>query len=175
MQLNFQYPDNLVSGCAKYLLSIPSVTNILGEFPSGVPYLFQQTMGVDLQQQGGKKWPGNPVTALVIQAAGTWAAPSPLASEMYPKLAIQIWADPTRDANGQVVKQNDAYLAADWLYKVVDSYMNRTSSDVVMLGDVTTWGSTRLGDIAYLPRINSDNGVIMGTVYYGLMTSTFFD
>lgn len=166
------YPDDIVSGCVKYLLKIPAVTSLVGSDFNG-PWIFQETIGVRMQG-ASTLTPGFPITSLVVFNAGTWGSPTPGQTADYPKLGIEIWADPPRDPKGQVTSPNDARLAADWLYKTIDFYMNRTARGVVMFGDVYTWDSTRLGTITYLPPVPSDDHTIMGTVYYGIETASFF-
>lgn len=173
MQLNYQYPDDIVRGVTKYLIGLPDVAGLVGQFPNGTPFIFEEEIGVAMQGVS-KNWVGNPVTAVVVRSSNTWAAPDPMSSEQYPKVAIEIWADPPRDETGAVTRARDARTAADWLYQVIDNYLNRKTTGVVMMGSVTTWGSLRLAGISYLPSVPSDDHVLLGTAYYGLQMAAFF-
>jgi hypothetical protein len=173
MQLNFQYPDDIVRSCTKYLLSIPDITAVVGQFPGGAPFIFEEAIGVPMEGIS-MQFPGNPVTAIVVQSGGSWATPAPQTTELFPKITIEIWADPPRDDKRQVTRPRDARIAADYLFQVIDNYMNFTSSDVVMMNEQPVWKSYRLGNITFLPRINSDDYLILGTVSYGLQTAMFF-
>jgi hypothetical protein len=172
MQLNFPYPDDHVKGCTKYLLSIPQITNLVGQYDNGTPFIFQEEI---IQNMNGisAKWPENPVTAIVVKGSGTWGTPSPQTTERFPKLTIEIWADPPRGMDGKVTRPRDARLAADYLYNIMDSYLNFTSSEVVMFGTQPVWRSYRLGDIAFMPKLNSEDDLVIGTVSYGLQTAFF--
>jgi hypothetical protein len=166
------YPDDIVRGCVKYLLGIPDITSLVGSDFNGA-WVFEGAPGVRMTK-ASTLTPGSPITCIVVFNAGTWGAPNPGQTADFPKIGIEIWADPPRDEEGQVTRPQDARVAADWLYKVVDYYMNRTARGVVMFGDVYTWDSNRLGSIAYLPTVPADDHTIMGTVYYALQTATFF-
>lgn len=168
----FQYPDDIVRGCVKYLLGIPSITQLVGSDNDGA-YIFEGTPGV-LMQGRSMDTPGAPVTCIVVFNAGSWGAPSPGMTARFPKIGIEIWADPPRDENRNVTRPQDARVAADYLSEVVDYYMNRTARGVVMFGDVPTWDSNSLGAISYLPSLPSNDHTIMGTVYYALQTAAFF-
>lgn len=169
---NNNYPDDIVRGCVKYLLGIPDITNLVGSDFDGA-WIFEGAPGVNMQGIS-KTTPGSAVTSIVVFNAGTWGSPPPGQTVDFPKLGFEIWADPPRDEHGQVTRPQDARVAAEWLYKVLDFYMNRTARGVVMFGDVYTWDSNRMGSIAYLPSVPADDHTIMGTVYYGLQTASFF-
>ncbi len=172
MQLDFEYPDDLVRGATKYLLSFPDITNLVGQFPGGTPYIFEEKPLVTMQGVS-KQWPGNAVTAIVLTTSGTWASPDPQSTGQFPKLGVEIWADPPRDADGMVTKPSEARVAADYLYKVVDFHLNRTSSDLVFYGTVPIFRSVRIGDITYLPKIPSDDHLVLGNVYYAISTTSY--
>lgn len=169
---NNNLPDDIVRGCVKYLLGISDITSLVGSDHNG-PWIFEQTIGQRMQK-ASTLTPGFPITALTVFSAGSWGSATPGQTGDYPKIGMEIWADPPRDEAGQVTRPNDARIAADWLYKVIDFYMNRTARGVVMFGDVYTWDSTRLGTINYLPQVPADDHLVMGTVYYGLETAAFF-
>lgn len=172
---NFQYPDDIVRSCTKYLLSIPAITSLVGEFTGGTPFIFEEEIGVPMMEiSASPPFIGNAVTAIVVQNGGSWATPAPQTTELFPKITLEIWADPPRDEMRQVTRPRDARVAADYLFQVIDKYMNFTSSDVVMMSTQPIWKSYRLGNITFLPKVNSDDHLILGTVSYGLQTATFF-
>jgi hypothetical protein len=169
---NTSYPDDIVRGCVQYLLGLPSVTNLVGSDDDGA-WIFEGVIGVRMTKVSTNT-PGFPQLAMVVYNAGSWGSPNPGMTAKFPKIGIEIWADPPRDALGQVTNPQEARVAASYLYDTVDYYMNRTARGVVMFGDVLTWDSTRLGEIAFLPTVAADDHTIMGTVYYGLQTAAFF-
>lgn len=172
------YPDDIVRGCVKYLLSIPAITNLVGSDADG-PWVFEGACGVRMQGQSVNT-PGSAVTSLVVYRAGNWSSPTPGMTAEFPKLGFEIWADPPRQPPtpeslaGEVMRPQDARLAADNLYATLDYYMNRTARGLVMFGSVYTWDSVRLSGISYLPTIPADDHVIMGSCFYGVQTANFF-
>jgi hypothetical protein len=172
MKLNFQYPDDVVRGCVKYLLSLPDVTSLVGQFDSGQPFIFEGAIGVELKTYT-TKLPGNPVTALVVKSSGSWGTPAPQSTERYPKISVEVWSDPPRNTAGMVTRTRYSRVAADYLYQVMDSHLNFTASDTVMFGTQPVWRSYRLGEISYLPQVASDDGLLLGEVAYGLQTAYF--
>lgn len=172
------YPDDIVRGCVKYLLALPDVTNAVGSDANG-PFIFEGTCGVRMQGQSVNT-PGNAVTSLVVYRAGNWSSPNPGMTGEFPKLGFEIWADPPRQnpslevPAGEVTRPQDARIAAEYLYSILDYHMNRTARGLVMFGSMYTWDSTRLSGVSYLPTLPSDDHVIMGSCFYGIETANFF-
>lgn len=174
---NNNYPDDIVRGCVKYLLGIPDITNAVGADFDG-PWIFEGTCGKRMQGVSVNT-PGSAVTSLVVYRSGNWGIPAPGMTAEFPKLGFEIWADPPREINpdtgkGEVTRPQDARIAADYLYSVLDFYMNRTYRGLVMFGDVYTWESVRLSSVSYLPTLATDDHTIMGTCSYGIQTAHFF-
>lgn len=172
------YPDDIVRGCVKYLLGIPDITNTVGSDPNG-PWVFEGSLGTRMQG-ASVNTPGSAVTSLVVYRAGNWSSPNPGMTAEFPKIGFEIWADPPRQAPtlelpaGEVTRPQDARIAAEYLYSVLDYYMNRTYRGLVMFGDMYTWESVRLASVSYLPTMPADDHVIMGSCFYGIETANFF-
>jgi hypothetical protein len=172
------YPDDIVRGCVKYLLGISDITSLVGSDADG-PWIFEGTCGVRMQGISANT-PGSAATSIVVYRAGNWGSPDPGMTAEFPKLGFEIWADPPRQAPsldspiGEVTRPQDARVAAENLYSVLDYYMNRTYRGIVMFGDVYTWDSVRLSSMSYLPTMPADDHTIMGSCFYGLQTANFF-
>lgn len=160
------YPDDIVSGCIKYLNSISDIVDLVGSDPVG-SWIFDSFPAQNMT--------GTSSVCLVVSAAGSWGTPPPGQTGEYPRIQFDIWSDPPRDDMGQVTEPQAARRAADILYRTVDRYMNRTSRGVVMFGDLYTWDCNRIGSISYLPAIPSDDHLLKGTVYYAVESAFFFN
>jgi hypothetical protein len=174
---NTNDPDDIVRGCVKYLLGISDITNAVGSDSDG-PWIFEGTCGVRMQGQSINT-PGSAVTSIVVYRSGNWGTPAPGMTAEFPKLGFEIWADPPRQLSpdtgkGEVTRPQDARVAAEYLYSILDYYMNRTYRGIVMFGDVYTFDSVRLGSMTYLPTLPSDDHTIMGSCFYGLQSANFF-
>jgi hypothetical protein len=159
------FEDDAVQGCQKYLAQFPKIVNMLGQGENGLPWLFNG----DIYQNVAS----TSKAALVVRDAGSWGAPEPQTTAEFPRIAIEIWTDPPRDALGNVSTPVHARTKAYRIYRQVDRILNRTTSAVVVWGDLITFGCQRLGNPSYLQNTTDDH-VLKLTVYYGVKCASFF-
>lgn len=150
--------DDLVSGAAGYLLSLPDVVSAVGE-EDGVPFIFQRDMPFSLENRED--------VAIVVGSAGPWGAPNDHNTAEFERLSIQIWAGPIRDLDGDVIESNETHRRAKAVWRVVDRYLHRVSGGDQWWGSIRSVMCRRFGgyDDYVLP---DGNGTVVGTQIYGV-------
>jgi hypothetical protein len=154
--------DDLISGVVEgYLLNQPDVVAALGAFPDGVPYLFQRDLWLNLE--------GTQSTAARLYRAGGWAGPNPHNTMRFPRLGLEITADPVRDAvNNAIGSTAEVEQRLDKVYKVFDRHLHRPANAVQMWGSVRTIGCARLGEPMTFP-VADGGGLMRLSVFYGVI------
>lgn len=151
--------DSLITGLHKYLTAQPDVTATLGTFPfTTTPYLFTGSLWVAME--------GTSSTAAVISRAGGWAGANLHNTLRFPRISLDIYADPQRDA-GNVTDPGEAERRIDATYKIFDTHLHRPQSGIQMWGDVRTVAATRLGEPDVYPVPDGD-GLLRLQVFYGI-------
>lgn len=117
---------------------------------------------------------GTSSVALILSLEGPWARPNPHNTARFPRLRCDIWADPTRSANGS--HYADAEPRALAVFDAVDTVLHRTvGMDEVWgadsVADDPGWrvcGSSRVGFPEHLPVEDWEGGTML-VVSYGLV------
>ncbi len=154
--------DDLVAGCLRFLSEFDEIRAVLGVYDdTDTPFLFQHRLW--------RKIEGTQSTAAVVSYAGSWSGSNVHNTMRFPRLALDIYADPIRDelgnvagtAFGEVVRR----LLAAW--QQFDAKLHRTYDGAQMWGTVRTLGCVRLADPAldYLPE---GDGVRRLNCFYGV-------
>jgi len=152
--------DDLIQGAVKYLLGCPDITAVLGAFPeTGTPWLFQHTLWCTVE--------GSQSTAAVIDRAGGWAGANAHNTMRFPRIVLQLYVDPLRDAAGNVTDPGEAYRRIDAAFDAFDKRLHRAASGTQMWGTVRTIGCLRLGEPDAYPVPDGDGGMRL-TTFYGL-------
>lgn len=155
--------DDISQGCYKFLLSKADVVASVGSEDS-VPFIFNGNLYTTIQ---GK----NAVTAIVITSAGGWGGPNTGNTAEFPRIGIEVWSDPPRDALGNVTQPIEARTQAFATYHILDRYMHRPYGSAVYFGTVLTFSCVRLGEPLWVQN-NTDDKVGKLTVYYGVSCIT---
>lgn len=151
--------DDLVQGCVKYLLDEDNVHAALGVFPdTGTPWLFQHELWGAVE--------GSQATAAVISRAGGWAGPNEYNTLRFPRISLQIYADPLREA-GNVSMPGETWRRVEATFRVFDNLLHRPAPTVIMWGSIRTITCTRLGEPVVYPVPDTD-GMIRLQVFYGV-------
>ncbi len=151
--------DDLVQGCVKWLLDQPAVHTVLGTFPgTAIPFLFQN--------QRYERIEGTSSTAAVIARAGGWAGANEYNTASFPRLSLEIWADPIRDA-GNITDPGEAYRRLHATFRVFDRLLHRPQGGTVMWGSVRTLTCTRQAEPAVYSVPDGD-GMLRMQVFYGV-------
>jgi hypothetical protein len=167
--------DDLHSGAWQFLMSFPDVLAVLGSFPAddpvnpGQPWLFQHNIYQRMEAQSVVK--GTQATAVVVIYAGQFTVPTDSSTARMQRLEVDIWADPLRDAYGNVTDPSETEGRVISVWQVLDSHLHRASSDYGMQlwGDLVTTSSSRLAEPVPYPVPDGD-GLLRGVGYYGVST-----
>lgn len=171
-------PDDVATGCARYLAGFSDVTSLLGAFSvsdpnpgfAGRPWLFS-----DNNQGVLKVMEGSSAAGIVLGDFGGWDAPVPMATMRFRRLRVDIWVDPLRDVTANVLETSSVTANRGMaVFKAVQFRLQRTDPDAVLWGDLVTLGCQLLTDIQFLPVTDGD-WLLRGTAYYGVGFSGFAD
>lgn len=165
-------PDDTVQGCSVYLLSIPTLVNLVGSTNGqygNIPWIFQEDFtNPELVQTTVQ---GSSSIAVVVSDAGTWGAPNMNNTMENPRIRIDIWSDPPRDQLKNITDPLEARTAAKQVFDCLNKYLHRPQGGAEQWGDVLTTGCYRLGEPIFTPLKDGDY-IVIGTVYYGVLVAT---
>ena len=154
--------DDIVSGAATYLLAQPEVLAAVSSFVIGGT----NTPGV-FQYRTWAKMEGSSATCAVLTNDGGWAGPNLHNTLRFPRLTLNIWADPIRDGNNNVTAPGEVLRRAFAVYKVFDTFLHRTTGPEVMFGQLRVITSVRLTEpIIYV--VPDGDGLVRCQVIYAI-------
>ena len=151
--------DSLVQGAAIYLLAIPEVVAVLGVTPEGSPWLFQNSLKVNVEGTSGN--------AAVISYGGGWSGGNEHNTLNFPRLSVELWVDPIRDADKNVTDPDESFRRLDAVYKVFDRVLHRAQGGTQMWGAVRTLSSLRQSE-PLMYAVPDGDGLLRGQVYYAV-------
>lgn len=151
--------DDLVQGAVKWLLGQPTVTAVLGTTAEGSPLLFQHSLWVKVE--------GTQSTAAVISRAGGWAGANPHNTLRFPRLSLELYTDPLRDAGNNVVEPGESWRRIEAAFSAFDKLLHRPAPTTQMWGTVRTVGSLRQTEPVVYPVPDGD-GVLRLQAFYGI-------
>lgn len=164
--------DDVVQGCTVYLLGIPSLVNLVGSTVGQygtIPWIFQEDFTAPEQVQTTVQ--GTSSAAVVVSDAGTWGVPNMNNTLENPRIRIDIWSDPPRDALKNITDPLEARTKAKQIFDCLNKYLHRPQGGAEQWGDVITTGCYRLGEPIYVPMKDSDY-IVLATAYYGVLLIT---
>lgn len=125
--------DDVVQGCVKFLLAQARVRAVLGtDDGTTEPWLFQHKMWTDVE--------GTSSTACLIGRDGGWAAPNLYNTMRFPRITLEVWADPQRDMHRNVTDPGEVWRRIEHTYEVIDEHLHRP------MGGQQYWGTLRVID-----------------------------
>lgn len=152
--------DELVQGCVKHLSDQGDVKAVLGSYEdTNVPFLFQHTLWINVE--------GSRSTAAVISRAGGWAAPNTFNTMEFPRLGLEIYVDPHRDADRNVTDPGEAQRRIEATFQVFDRHLHITSGEQYW-GTVRVIGSTRIAE-PNVYAVPDGDGLLRLIVFYGVV------
>lgn len=152
--------DDVVQGCVKYLSEFPEVTAFLATFEDGEHYLFQYEM------QGVVETTSK--AAVVISRNGSWSSPNYHNTAKFPRLSVEVWVDPLRDGENNVIEPIESRRRAFFLLDQIDKRLHRPQGGAPQFwGTVRTIESTRLGE-PVLYAVPDGDSMLRGQVFYGV-------
>lgn len=152
--------DDIVSGATAFLLAQADVLAAVTTFVIGggqVPGVFQYRPWVDMEGSSG--------TCCVVSNDGGWAAPNIQNTLRFPRLAINVWADPIRDSTSNVTDPGEVMRRAYATYKAVDKHLHRTGGPEVMFGQLRIISCVRLTEPVIYVVPDGDGLVRCQTMY----------
>lgn len=152
--------DDIVSGAVTYLRAQPECVAAVGSFVIGG----RATAGI-FQYRTWAKMEGSQSTSVVLASDGGWTGPNIQNTLRFPRLTMNIWADPLRDSTNNVIDPGEVMRRAFATYRVFDKYLHRTGGPEVMFGTLRIISIVRLTEpITYV--IPDGDGAVRCQVLY---------
>lgn len=151
--------DDIVAGALKYLQAQPAVLAVLGTDGDGSPWLW-----------GYRTWAtveGSQSTACIIASDGGWAAANQHNTLRFPRLLLNVWADPVRDGTLNGTQPGEVMLRANAAFEVLDRFLHRPQGGSQMWGSIRTVDCVRMTEPAINPVPDGD-GVVRLQAYYAV-------
>lgn len=151
--------DDIVTGAVSYLLSMPQCLGAVDSFNIGgrpAPGIFAYRLSTVME--------GSSATSVVIAHDGGWAAPNLTNTLRFPRLLLNVWADPIRDAQ----KNNIDPLVqrrANACFETFDSVLHRVGGGDVRFGTVRVIDCVRLTEPV---MFDVGDGLIRLQAYYAI-------
>lgn len=163
--------DRLTLSIRNYLAQQPEVRELLGSDKTWDTWIFADKPYVKIENTGK--------AMIVIQIDGGWSAPNDHNTMKFPRVFVDVWADPDRNPDGSVKKPN----ADDKIAKVHDAVMrylhtvnmNRNGKPLVWgtkqqmdtYTGVVVAGSAKQNEPEY-SDVRDGNGARMASSRYGI-------
>lgn len=173
----------MATGSWYFLTQFSDITALLGSFPAddpnpanaGQPWLFSDpNMDVLAYVQGSSR------AAIVLGGFGSWSSAGAFSTMQFPRLRVDFWVDPARDAGGNIT-ESAVYTEQRGLKlaETVHHHLQRTDPDVVMWGDMATLACQGLTFPPQFGAINpappGGDWLQRGTAFYGLTVAGWAD
>lgn len=153
-----------------YLAAQPDVIALLGGDTTWSTWIFEDSPRVLVENSGS--------VMIVVSEDGGWAGANEYNTARFPRLLIDIWADPTRNPDGSVRKK-DAKKKIDAVYKAVDKCLHLvhkslpgglsiqwgTAEQMAERTGLRIDGSVRSGEPSYDPTFDNEGGYMARVVY----------
>lgn len=154
--------DDIVSGAVKYLRAQPEIVAAVSTYViSGRP-----TAGV-FQYRPWAKIEGSQGTAAILTSEGGWTSPNLSNTLRFPRLTLNIWADPRRNDQNNVVDPGEVMRRAFATYRVFDKFLHRTGGPEVMFGQLRVISSVRMTEpVTYF--VPDGDGLVRCQVIYAV-------
>jgi len=152
--------DDIVQGAVKWLSSFDDVVAVLSTYGDGTPYLFQRKLWIDMEGSQG--------TAAVIRCVGGWAGANTYNTMRFPRLCLELWADPIRDAGGNISEPGEVYRRLSDAFQVIDARLHRPQAGEQMWGTIRTVACSRLTEPDEPFPIPDGDGLLRTITFYAV-------
>jgi hypothetical protein len=151
--------QDIVLALRRYLVSQPSVVAVLGGDALTPVWVFQDKLQTRIE--------GTSSVAMVVSQTGGWAAPMDSSKFAMPRITVEYYADPQRDANHAVTVQ-DARHKIYAAHDAVDEFLHSTDSREQYWDTLRIVSTSRLAEPIYAPWGDTD-GAMQAQVQYGVV------
>ncbi len=168
--------DTPATGAWKRLYPLPALQAVVGTFPvtdprSGYSWIFSGNMAAQIK--------GSQASAVVLTDAGGWGAPPMLGTQRFMRLRVDVWTDPVRDGNRNIITTQSVTTARCLdVFRVVHGFLQRTDPDVQVWGDLVTVSCQLLTEPEPQQMPDGDSsgmGAMIGTAVYGVEVTGWTD
>lgn len=151
--------EDIVTGCVAYLQAQPEVLAAVDTFNIGgrvIDGVFGYRLWTRMEQ--------SQKTSIVIAHDGGWAAPNMHNTLRFPRILLNVWADPLRDGTGNNI---DPLVAgrANACFEIVDRFLHLTAGAERMFGSIRVISCVRLTEPVPIDVPDGD-GLIRIQAYY---------
>lgn len=153
--------DDIVTGATAWLRSIPECVaavdtfNISGKISPGI---FGYRLWTRME--------GSESTAVVIAHDGGWAAPNLYNTMRFPRLLLNVWADPRRDEQRNNVDPL-VQQRVNGCFEVFDKALHRTAGAEVYWGSLRVLSCVRLTE-PIIVDVSDGDGLVRLQAYYAV-------
>lgn len=153
--------DDIVTGCVKYLRAQPELVAAVDQFNIG------GKLGPGIW--GYRTWTRMETstrTAVVVSHDGGWAAPNLHNTLRFPRVLLNVWADPKRDGQANNIDPLVQRRATN-VFETFDRYLHRPAGDALWWGTVRVVTTERLTEPVVL-EVPDGDGLIRMQAYYAI-------
>lgn len=163
--------DTISGAAVAYLSGVEAVTSLLGTFTdptnSGEPYLFDSDILVTLE--------GTSQAAVVLTSAGIMQTPPQLGSQRFERLSVEIYADPQRDSDRNVIVSSALTIQrVEAIFSQVHAVLQRLDPDLQVWGDMVTASCQLLAENQAMPVSDGDL-MQRKQAFYGVLVTGWTD
>lgn len=158
--------EDIVTGASRYLRGFPEVVNAVDTFTiTGTAGASSTTPGI---------WPyrlwtrmeGSQKTSIVVAREGGWAAANTHNTLRFPRLVLNVWADPLRDGQNNNVDPR-VQSRANACFEIADKYLHLTGGPERWFGDIRVVSCVRLTEPVIYDVADGD-GLVRLQAYYAV-------
>ena len=151
--------DDIVSAVVAYLGAQLDVLAVLGTDTDETPWLYQYRLWAPVEGTGS--------TAAVLSCDGGWTGPNLHNTMRFPRLLLSVWADPMRDASGNVTDYGEVNRRVSHAYEAIDKHLHRAGGEAQMWASVRTVSCSRLTE-PFVYAVPDGDGLLRLQTYYAV-------
>lgn len=154
-------PDDPVQAIYSYILGFEDIVSLVGTSDDGTPFIYNGKIFHTMA--------GTQSCAIVVKDTyGSWAAPNSNNTALFPRIQIEVWSDPPRDADGNVTQIAEARTRANAVWQQVNGHLHVPYNKLIVNEpSLVIYGSVSLGFPGWLQLPQNDHiGTLSG--FYGL-------
>lgn len=153
--------EDIVTGATRYLRSKPEVIDAVDTFVIDgklTPGVFSYRLWTTME--------GSQKTSIVLAHEGGWATPNLHNTLRFPRLVLNVWADPLRDAQNNNIDPR-VRGRANACYEIVDRFLHMTAGAERMFGTIRVVSCVRITE-PVIADVQDGDGLIRLQVFYAV-------